>query len=211
MKKLTVLVLMLLMAACACAEGLDLDSYPDYTGEPVSDSADIIQKIMSANTVRDIIAENGGIRQDIYSPDGDTMTFYRGDEISIVDGVEIRRIIEESSADIYIAAGTAYMIENGAILTMPAENLPVTLSPLDDFLFVYDETEVVLAVRDWENGEVVLTHAADMYLEYFLDENYAICAIKTFEGDDNACTAYITVTHVPAADIPSFIIREAQK
>lgn len=212
MKRILVLVIAILTTLCAAGETLDLDQYGGYTGQTVENSAEIIQDIMDANVIRDIIAENGGIRQDVFIPQGESMTFYRGEVAAIVDGIEVRQIIEASATQIYLAEGTAYMIENGSIFTMPVENLPVTVSALDDFVFVYDETERVLGIREWEKGEVVLARAEDMWLEYFLDGEYFICAIKTYEGEEAPeCTGYITVEAVPQPEVPSFIIREAMK
>lgn len=212
MKRILVLVIAILTTLCAAGETLDLDQYGGYTGQAVENSAEIIQDIMDANVIRDIIAENGGIRQDVFIPQGESMTFYRGEVAAIVDGIEVRQIIEASDTQIYLAEGTAYMIENGSIFTMPVENLPVTVSALDDFVFVYDETERVLGIREWEKGEVVLARAEDMWLEYFLDGEYFICAIKTYEGEEAPeCTGYITVEAVPQPEVPSFIIREAMK
>jgi hypothetical protein len=211
MKKLAVIMLALLLLSCAAAEPLEFDVYPDYTGEPAADSDGLIEDIMAANDVRANIEKYGALAKKMYVPDGDGMSLIREDTAACVDGVYVRRMIQNSAAEIYTAGDTAYMIENGAIYTMPAAAIP-GIGAVDDFLFVYDESEYVCAVRDWENGRVALTRAGDTWLEYFLDNDSVICAIKTYEGAENPeCSAYITVEACDAPDIPSFIIREAQK
>ena len=213
MKKIILLIAILLLALCAGAENLDpVSLYPEYTGEPLENSAAIIDEIMAANNVRANIEKFGALRQDIYIPSGEGVAPYRADVAFVQDGLDIIQIIEDPEIRIYAVNGVAYMIENGAIFTMPVENLPANIPALDDFVFVYDETEVVLGAREWEGGNVYLARADDTWLEYFLDESMFICAIKTYTGEENPeFTGYITVTGVETPEIPSFIIREANK
>lgn len=213
MRKTILLIAILLMALCACAENLDpVSLYPEYTGEPLENSAAIIDEIMAANNVRANIEKFGALRQDIYIPSGESVTPYRADVAFVQDGLDIIQIIEDPEIRIYAVNGVAYMIENGAIFTMPVENLPANIPALDDFVFVYDETEVVLGAREWEGGNVYLARAGETWLEYFLDETSFICAIKMYTGEENPeFTGYITVTGVETPEIPSFIIREANK
>lgn len=212
MKKLLVMIIALLLMAFACAEGLDFSQYPDYTGDAMPDSAETIEKIMAGSDVRTAISRFGALKQTMYVPSGENMAFYRSDVAFVRDGFDVIQIIEDESIDIFAVNGTAYMIENGAIYTMPVENLPARIPAVDEFVFVYDETEEVVGSREWEGGSVILTRAADTWIEYFVDENMFIGAIKVYSGENaETCTAYITVEPAPAPEMPSFIIREAMK
>lgn len=209
-RKLAVFVIAaLLCMACAGAEALDFSQYPDYTGAPLEDSAQWIADIMTSCNIRAKLEPQGTLKRTTYAGGDGAMSVESCDSLVCMDGAYVRHIEEGYYCDIYVAGDTAYMIENGAIYTTTASAIPGLSVVVDDFIFVYDEAERIYGVRDMENGVAVLSCTEDLWLEYFLDQDGFICAVKMYEGAENPeLINYNTIEYSPETDVPSFILRE---